>query len=159
MHRTQPRLRGESGRITILVCGLLVVLVAVIGVTASAAYVTAQQRKLLGVTDAAAAAAADRVVGQEMGQESGPSRPGPESAVGLRVDERAVRGAVVDYLRDLGTVDGLENVKVADVRVEADGITARVRLQARIGAPWAAALVGGSSDVIATSWVRISVER
>ncbi|MGO3151303.1 MAG: pilus assembly protein TadG-related protein [Galactobacter sp.] len=155
MEQRTSRFRGESGRITILVCGLLVVLVAVIGVTASAAYVTAQQRKLLGVTDAAAAAAADRIVGQEGVSPAEVTEP----SKALRIDARAVRGAVTDYLTELGGVDGLDGVTVADVRVEPDGTTARVRLQARIGAPWAGALIGGSSDVVATAWVRIALDR
>lgn len=154
-----PRLRGSQGRITILVCGLLVVLVAVIGVSASAAYVTAEQRKLLGICDAAAAAAADRVVspGATVGIGTGPEASGSEPS--LELDGTRVRSAVTDYLRQVGTVEGLEDVRIDDVTVEADGNTARVRLRARIGIPWAAALIGTRPDVVATSWVRTDLSR
>jgi hypothetical protein len=50
-------------------------------------------------------------------------------------------------------------VRIDDVTVEADGNTARVRLRARIGIPWAAALIGTRPDVVATSWVRTDLSR
>jgi hypothetical protein len=77
----------------------------------------------------------------------------------LRLDGARVRAAVADYLARVGPVDGLESMRIQDVVVEPDGSTARVRLRARIGVPWAAALIGAQPDVVATSWVRVTLTR
>lgn len=141
------RVSGASGRITVLVCALVVILAAIIGVGASATYVTTQQRKLLAVSDAAAAVAADRIVVPASG------------APGLAVDPSGVRTAVADHLGEIGAVAGLEDLRIRSVVVQEDGVTVRVRLRARIGLPWAAALLGTGPDVTATSWVRPGLTR
>lgn len=134
-------------------------LAAIIGVTASATYVTIQQRHLLALADASANAAADRFEVVAV-SDSAEDEAGVDVLDRLRADPAGVRAAAAEYLEEtVGDAAGLQEVRVSSASVADDGITVEVSLVARVATPWAAAVIGQSTDVEATARARIALSR
>lgn len=153
----------ERGRITILVLGLLVILIGVVAVTASASYVTTSQRKLLGLSDSAAesAAASFVVAAPADAPPAGPQQGGPTTQGGgaLEVTPAAARAAVEDYLRQTGAAQQFEGLTIRSVSVADDGVTVRLTLGARVSLPLTGGLLAPTLTVQAESSARTGLSR
>jgi len=161
-HRPPPttRLSGDSGRITILAISLVVLLVAIIGVTSSATYVTTQRRHLLALADAASHAAAQQFSVHRGTGASGDGELGADRATDISLDPDGVRALAADYLRETSQdAAGLQQVRVVSASVEPDGSSLTLTLAATVSHPWAAGIIGQDSEVAATSRARIALGR
>lgn len=154
---------NERGRITILVLGLLVILIGVVAVTASASYVTTSHRKLLGLTDSAAESAAGSFTVAAAGEQEHPPRgrggPQTETAGALVVTPAAARAAVEDYLRQVGAEQQFPGLTIRSVSVADDGVTVQVTLGARVDVPLTGGALAPALNVQAESNARAGLSR
>lgn len=151
----------DRGRITILILGLVVILLGVVAVTASASYVTTSHRKLLGLADSAAESAADSftIAGSGAAPTPGKGAPKTQSGAGLVVPQKAARAAVEDYLRRIGAAQQFPGLTIRSVSVADDGVTVRVTLAARVDLPLTGGLLAPSLTVVAESNARAGLSR
>lgn len=119
--------RAERGRIMVLLVGLMSVLLALVLVITGATSLHLERKRLLGLTDAAAAHAADavdhsRYYVQERGDEDVP------------LSDASVRAAVEEYVRGAppSVRERLAGVRIARPTGSPDGRTAEVTLSARL---------------------------
>lgn len=160
------RVRGDAGRITVLVLGLVVVLLGVMAVSVSAAHMTTEQRRLLGLADAAADAAADHftVVTGAHGASPSAHTPGVDAgglggSGGLRLSPGRVREAVESYLLAVDAAERHPGLRIVDVSVAHDGVTVSVRLAARAELPLTGGLLSAIGGIEVESKARVGLSR
>lgn len=150
----------ESGRITVLICGLLVLALGLIAVTMSATYVTTSQRKLLAVGDAAATAGVGHfVVDRDSPPPPGNQDPGTGAGASgrVKIDAQAAREAVSDYLERVGATARFKELRIEEVVVGPDGLTLTVRLSATAELPLTGGMLDSRVSLETTSSARLSL--
>lgn len=149
----------EAGRITVLICGLLVLALGLIAVTMSATYVTTSQRKLLALGDAAATAGVGHFVVDR--DSPPPGNPDPGTGAGasgrVKIDAQAAREAVGDYLERVGATARFQELRIEEVLVGPDGLTLTVRLSATAELPLTGGLLDSRVSLETTSSARLSL--
>jgi len=127
----------------------LLLTLAIIAVTASATQVLTQQRRLVSVADAAAAAGLERF------DTTGRGNPGHA----LRLDADAARSETLRFLARTGASERFDGLRVDSVTVEPDGVTVTVRLEAGVAPALTAGLLPWRVGVEATGRARLGLSR
>ena len=128
------RASAESGRVLVLVVGLLSVVLAFAVVAAGATSLHLERKRLVALTDAAAADAADAMdtvaYYRVLAEGRSPGAPGAP----IPLSDATVRGAVREFLADAppAQVGRLDELSVAAPTGSPDGSTAQVTLRARL---------------------------
>ncbi|MGO1174366.1 MAG: pilus assembly protein TadG-related protein, partial [Actinomycetaceae bacterium] len=140
---------AESGQVMVLGLGFTVVLVVLVLVVAAATAIHLDRKRVLGVADAAAVAAADAVAEEAF---YGADRE-------ALLTDAAVREAAANYLAriDPSSFDGVRTLELGEPTGAVDGTTAVVTLVATIDPPFVPALVTdavGPVDVTVTGRAR-----
>lgn len=150
---------SESGRITVLICGLLVLALGLIAVTMSATYVTTSQRKLLALGDAAATAGVGHFVVDRDSPPPGNQDPGTGAGASgrVKIDAQAAREAVNEYLERVGATARFQELRIEEVVVGPDGLTLTVRLSATAELPLTGGLLDSRVSLETTSSARLSL--
>jgi uncharacterized membrane protein len=145
------RKRDESGQLTVLVVGFMVLCLLLAGAVTGASAVYLEHKRLLSVADAAAQAAADSFTLAD-------SVRGPEAPVATLRSER-VRGVVNMYLERGGASARFEELTVAAITGSPDGKSAQVTLSAVVRIPIVADFLPEGVRVDATSTARAQLTR
>lgn len=130
--RTHKRARAESGRMLLLTIGLLSMVLALVVVTAGATSLHLERKRLVALTDAVAADAADALDSPAYFRALAEGRtPGTADAPVL-ISQTSVRDAAAAFLAaappaQLAHLDGLT---IAEPTGSPDGATAQVTLRA-----------------------------
>ena len=124
----------DEGRVLLLALGCALVAGVLVLVTAAAAGVHLQRKRVVALADAAAADAADAVDEAAYYAPGGGADP-----AGVPLSDASVRASAEAHLRRAAAVADLGEVVVAAGTGSPDGRTAVVVLRARLVPPWAAA--------------------
>ncbi len=144
LHRLGRAHREESGQTSVLILGLLVVLLLLTGVVASATAVNLEARKLLSAADGAASAAA---------QSASAAGPSPT------LSQNQVRAAAQDHLSFSGADQRFSGLEITHASTADGGSTARVELAASVELPMISWLLPAEVTVTAESHARVSLNR
>lgn len=131
-------LRGDEGRITILVLGYFVVIAVLLGVVVGVASVQTERQRLFAVADAAALDAADALAVDAyfrdgLGVDGAPGAAAAGAgagAVAVPLTDASVRASVEAYLGAVGAAGRFEGLTVSALTGTPDGSTAQVVLSA-----------------------------
>ena len=137
--------RGDSGQLSLLVLGYLVLAFSQVTVVVDATAVHLARTQLLDAADAAALDAADALDGSDIYGSGLPGRPA------LPVTDEAVRRQARTYLDHYPPPRRLDQVRLDGDTGTSDGASATVVLTGRVRLPIAAWVVASFSDGITVS--------
>lgn len=142
-----PPARAESGRIMVLLAGLVSVLLMLVLVVAGVTSMHIERKRLVALTDAAATYAASSV-------DSHAYFVGARPGGGMPLSDGAVQAAVEDFLADThpGVRKNLEDIQIASPTGTTDGVTATVTLRARLRPAILPAQLSGYLDGVLVSF-------
>ena len=134
---------GDQGRITVLVVGYFVVVVALVGVVGSIAAVQTARQRLVSLADAAALEAC-QAVDEQAYYRAGLARTGAGAGAGgtgggadgtLPLTDAGVRAAVAQSLAAAGAQERFPSLELGPATGSPDGATAQVELSAVVDVP------------------------
>ncbi|GAA4357885.1 pilus assembly protein TadG-related protein [Angustibacter luteus] len=147
--RRLPPAGDDSGQLSLLILGYLVVALALVVVVVDATAVHLARTQLLDAADAAALDAADAV--DEGGVYGGSGVGGGEGGDQIRLTDAAVRRQVRDYLAGYPPPRRLTELTVARGTGATDGASATVVLTGDVRLPIGGWVVAGLSDGISVT--------
>lgn len=149
--RRGRRVDTESGQISILIIGYLLLALLVVSTVSAASTVYLGHKRLLSVADSASAFAADSF-------SLGVVEPGAKMPQ-LNLSDQRVRAVVGLYLLENRTTEDFERLTVSERTGSADSRSATVVLSAVIRLPLVGLLLPDGVEITATSTARPQLRR